>query len=199
MMIAGTLSPPGLFGVLAGAAMGVLAGFLGALLTTLALAGLAAALGRARTRRRRPRQAAVPAEAQIGSRQLLVYACLGLAAGLAIVSCGGAPADGGSTPGPLEIGVGIGLLAGVAVGLLAAAGVRSRPEARRRFPAAWLIRGAASLLPGTARERWHEEWLGELSVLPSDWARAGFCLSLLFAMPRMAWTLRVAAWRRRGG
>jgi hypothetical protein len=55
----------------------------------------------------------------------------------------------------------------------------------------WALRGAAALLLADERERWVEEWTGELQVLRSPAARARFVMSLLLAGGRrLAVTLR---------
>jgi hypothetical protein len=46
------------------------------------------------------------------------------------------------------------------------------------------------LLPSAHRARWVEEWIGELSVLPTRRARARFALDMLRGMPRLVVTLR---------
>lgn len=46
------------------------------------------------------------------------------------------------------------------------------------------------LLPSATRARWLEEWIGELSVLPTRRARARFVVQMLRGMPRLAVTLR---------
>jgi hypothetical protein len=55
----------------------------------------------------------------------------------------------------------------------------------------WALRAAAALLLADERERWVEEWTGELQVLRSPAARARFVMSLLLAGGRrLAVTLR---------
>jgi hypothetical protein len=46
------------------------------------------------------------------------------------------------------------------------------------------------LLPSAHRARWVEEWIGELSVLPTRRARARFALDMLRGIPRLALALR---------
>ncbi|MEU5876700.1 HD domain-containing protein [Spirillospora sp. NPDC047279] len=52
----------------------------------------------------------------------------------------------------------------------------------------------AVLLPGAARSRFLEEWLGELDTLPTSGDRARFAWRVLLSVPRLAFTLRGAAW-----
>jgi hypothetical protein len=52
-----------------------------------------------------------------------------------------------------------------------------------------LLAAAAALLPAAARTRWCEEWLGELSVLPTRRARVSFAAQTLLGMGRLAATL----------
>ena len=49
-----------------------------------------------------------------------------------------------------------------------------------------LLAAAAALLPPAARARWCEEWLGELSVLPTRRARVSFAAQTLLGMARLA-------------
>jgi (p)ppGpp synthase/HD superfamily hydrolase len=53
-----------------------------------------------------------------------------------------------------------------------------------------LLATAAALLPSATRTRWREEWLGELSVLPTRRERVTFAVHILAGMPRLAVTLR---------
>jgi HD domain len=65
------------------------------------------------------------------------------------------------------------------------AAARIRPPAlSRRLLATTLV-----LLPAPARERWLEEWTGELTVLDTRRRRARFTLQVLAGMPRLAATL----------
>jgi GTP pyrophosphokinase len=52
-----------------------------------------------------------------------------------------------------------------------------------------LLAAAAALLPAAARARWCEEWLGELSVLPTRRARVSFAAQTLLGVGRLAATL----------
>jgi hypothetical protein len=193
----------GLHTVLAAAVAGTLAGFAAAYLGSGAVASLAAAIWSFRRSDLRGRPAP-PLGAGLANLRPVIYAGAAVAAGLAIVSCGSAPdrgvVDSFSSPdSPLSLGVGVGLVVGCASGILAAISLRSRRGAMPRPPGARVVRVAVACLPDSARGRWQEEWCGELSALPSRRARAHFCLSLLLGTPRMVWTLRRAAWRRRGG
>lgn len=58
-----------------------------------------------------------------------------------------------------------------------------------------LAAAAALLLPAAARTRWCEEWLGELSVLPTRRARVSFAAQTLLGMGRLAATLHRPARR----
>jgi hypothetical protein len=49
----------------------------------------------------------------------------------------------------------------------------------------------AVLLPAPVRERWLEEWTGELSTLPSRRSRARFTIEMLAGMARLAAALRL--------
>jgi len=49
-----------------------------------------------------------------------------------------------------------------------------------------LLAAASSLLPPAARARWCQEWLGELSVLPTRRARVSFAAQTLLGMARLA-------------
>jgi hypothetical protein len=49
-----------------------------------------------------------------------------------------------------------------------------------------LLAGASALLPAAARARWCQEWLGELSVLPTRRARVRFAAQTLLGMARLA-------------
>ncbi len=57
-----------------------------------------------------------------------------------------------------------------------------------------LLAGAAMLLPAHARDRWLEEWAGEISYIPSKHGRARFTVQMLAGMPRLAaalwWPIR---------
>jgi hypothetical protein len=46
-----------------------------------------------------------------------------------------------------------------------------------------------ALLPAVTRARWREEWLGELSVLPTRRERVAFAAQTLPGMARLAATL----------
>jgi GTP pyrophosphokinase len=65
-------------------------------------------------------------------------------------------------------------------------------DALKRYgPGAALVSGrllaaASALLPAVARARWCQEWLGELSVLPTRRARVGFAAQTLLGMARLA-------------
>jgi GTP pyrophosphokinase len=56
-----------------------------------------------------------------------------------------------------------------------------------------LLATTAVLLPAPVRERWLEEWTGELSTLPSRRSRARFTIGMLTGMPRLAAALRLPA------
>ena len=49
-----------------------------------------------------------------------------------------------------------------------------------------LLAAAAALLPAATRARWCEEWLGELSVLPTRRARVSFAAQTLLGVGRLA-------------
>ena len=49
-----------------------------------------------------------------------------------------------------------------------------------------LLAAASALLPPAARARWCQEWLGELSVLPTRRARVSFAAQTLLGMARLA-------------
>ena len=49
-----------------------------------------------------------------------------------------------------------------------------------------LLAAASALLPPTARARWCQEWLGELSVLPTRRARVSFAAQTMLGMARLA-------------
>ena len=53
-----------------------------------------------------------------------------------------------------------------------------------------LLAITAVLLPATGRERWLDEWTGELSTLPTLRCRARFTIQMLIGMPRLAAALR---------
>ncbi|HEY3904799.1 MAG TPA: HD domain-containing protein [Streptosporangiaceae bacterium] len=53
-----------------------------------------------------------------------------------------------------------------------------------------LLAGAAMLLPAHARDRWLEEWVGEISYISSKHGRARFTVQMLAGMPRLAAALR---------
>lgn len=178
-------SAPAVPGALPAAAFGILAGFAVAFLGALAAVGLAA--------RYRP-----------GSMRVLLYAGALLAGGLALVSCGGGPGGAllgpsGPAGGPVSVAAGLGAIIGVVAGVPAAFALRSRLGGAWRSADARLLRWAVAALPAASRDRWHEEWSGELSALPSRRDRVRFGLSLLLGVPVLAWTLRAASWRRRRG
>ena len=52
-----------------------------------------------------------------------------------------------------------------------------------------LLAATTALLPAATRARWREEWLGELSVLPTRRERVTFAVHTLPGMPRLAATL----------
>jgi hypothetical protein len=52
-----------------------------------------------------------------------------------------------------------------------------------------LLAAAAALLPPATRARWYEEWLGELSALPTRRARVSFAAQTLLGIGRLAATL----------
>jgi len=52
-----------------------------------------------------------------------------------------------------------------------------------------LLAAAAALLPAATRARWYEEWLGELSALPTRRARVSFAAQTLLGIGRLAVTL----------
>lgn len=60
------------------------------------------------------------------------------------------------------------------------------------------LAAAVVLLPSATRERWLQEWAGELSVLPTRRARARFALQMLRGVPRLAVVLRQHKARRDG-
>jgi hypothetical protein len=60
-----------------------------------------------------------------------------------------------------------------------------------------LLAAASALLPAAARTRWCQEWLGELSVLPTRRARARFAAQILLGMARLAVILHRAAAHRK--
>lgn len=60
-----------------------------------------------------------------------------------------------------------------------------------------LLAAAAALLPAAMRARWCEEWLGELSVLPTRRERAIFAAQTWLGMTRLAVTLHRAAQGKR--
>jgi GTP pyrophosphokinase len=89
-------------------------------------------------------------------------------------------------------------LASLATAILAVPGGRTG-EARsqgRRGPglSRRLLAGAAMLLPAHARDRWLEEWVGEISYISSKRERAKFTAQMLAGMPRLAaalwWPIR---------
>jgi guanosine-3',5'-bis(diphosphate) 3'-pyrophosphohydrolase len=49
-----------------------------------------------------------------------------------------------------------------------------------------LLAAASALLPAATRTRWCQEWLGELSVLPTRRARVSFAAQTLLGMARLA-------------
>jgi HD domain len=49
-----------------------------------------------------------------------------------------------------------------------------------------LLAAATALLPSATRTRWREEWLGELSVLPTRRARVNFAAQTLLGIARLA-------------
>jgi (p)ppGpp synthase/HD superfamily hydrolase len=53
-----------------------------------------------------------------------------------------------------------------------------------------LLAATTALLPAATRNRWREEWLGELHALPARRARASFAAHTLLANSRLALTLR---------
>src|SRR5262245_47883398 len=53
-----------------------------------------------------------------------------------------------------------------------------------------LLTAAAALLPRAARSRWRDEWVGELSALPTRRQQAVFAARTLAGIPRLAATLR---------
>lgn len=53
-----------------------------------------------------------------------------------------------------------------------------------------MLAASVVLLPSATRARWLEEWIGELSILPTRRARARFVVQMLRGMPRLAVTLR---------
>jgi hypothetical protein len=60
-----------------------------------------------------------------------------------------------------------------------------------------LLAAASALLPAATRTRWCEEWLGELSVLPTRWARISFAAQTLLGMARLAAILHRPAGSKR--
>ncbi len=73
-------------------------------------------------------------------------------------------------------------------GLASAAGIKGGrdPGLSRR-----LLASAGILLPAHARDRWLEEWIGEISSIPTRRGRARFTAQMLAGMPHFA----VALWR----
>jgi HD domain len=63
-------------------------------------------------------------------------------------------------------------------------------DQRRHTVAERVLAASVLLLPSAHRARWVEEWIGELSVLPTRRARAWFALHMLRGMPRLAVALR---------
>jgi hypothetical protein len=59
-----------------------------------------------------------------------------------------------------------------------------------------LLAAASALLPAPARARWRQEWLGELSVLPTRRARVRFAAQTLAGMARLAVILHRPARRK---
>jgi HD domain len=62
-----------------------------------------------------------------------------------------------------------------------------------------LLAAASALLPAAARTRWCQEWLGELSVLPTRRARVRFAAQTLLGMARLAVILHWPAANRNPG
>lgn len=196
--------PSGPYLVLAGGVAGTLAGFAAACLGARSVAGFVAAVRSVRQPPDGPRRSDRAAATRPATTRIVICAGVAAAAALAIAGCGGQPGHvvggtGGWSLGPPAVGAGAGLLLGAAGGTLVALGLHSPRGVTRTPTSARLVDAAVACLPDRDRRRWHEEWRGELSTLPSRLARTSFCLSLLLAAPRMGWTLRSAAWRRRGG
>jgi HD domain len=61
-----------------------------------------------------------------------------------------------------------------------------------------LLAAASALLPAAARTRWCQEWLGELSVLPTRRARVRFAAQTLLGMARLTVILHRPAGRQQG-
>jgi len=59
-----------------------------------------------------------------------------------------------------------------------------------------LLAAASALLPAATRNRWCEEWLGELSVLPTRRQRASFAAQTLLGLARLAVILHRSAGRK---
>ena len=49
---------------------------------------------------------------------------------------------------------------------------------------------SSRLLPARDRQRWAEEWIGELAALTGRAHRLGFIIDNLRGLPRLGWTLR---------
>ena len=56
-----------------------------------------------------------------------------------------------------------------------------------------LLVAVAALLPAATRNRWCEDWLGELHMLPARRDRAGFAIHTVLGIPRLAFTVRMPA------
>jgi GTP pyrophosphokinase len=70
-----------------------------------------------------------------------------------------------------------------------AAGALKRYGPRATTVSGRLLAATTALLPTATRARWREEWLGELSVLPTRRERITFAAHILPGMPRLAATL----------
>jgi (p)ppGpp synthase/HD superfamily hydrolase len=63
-----------------------------------------------------------------------------------------------------------------------------------------LLIAITALLPAASRNRWCEEWLGELHTLPARRYRVSFAMHTMLGIPRLAFTVRKSdPGRRRAG
>lgn len=95
---------------------------------------------------------------------------------------------------PLAAGLGLDAITAELEKLAASTLSRHAPDAASA--SGRLLAAASALLPAATRSRWREEWVGELSALPTRHQRAVFAARTLAGIPRLASTLRRA---RRGG
>jgi hypothetical protein len=84
-------------------------------------------------------------------------------------------------------------LVGLATAVLSVPGnlATAAPATGRRGPglSRQLLASAAVLLPAHARDRYVEEWIGEIGAISSSRARAKFTVQMLTGMPRLTATL----------